>query len=96
MTPEQAQAFHGQVWQAIEDLGNQECEEDCWGVDYSAAIRALFAVIYQHRPEMPEVPEGKTLFPGWRVYCTSCGRRYPCSELKDVASELGVEGNADE
>lgn len=100
MTPNE---LHSALWQAIEDLGTrcttgtdapmEPCDEcDACQSDMSAAQRALFQVIFHHRPEpLPTPPEGKPLFPGWQQNCMECQRRYPCTTVADVGDGLCVE-----
>jgi len=81
-------AFHSRVWQSIEDLGTRcltgtDAPKDPCGIcdaccsDLAAAQRALFAVIYRHRPDKHAV-------------CAYCGVPYPCPTMLDVADDNGL------
>lgn len=93
-----AQAFHSALWQVIENLGTRcgqsdgpvdpddmcpMCEQ-C-DIDYSAATKALFAVIYIHRPDGMAEPQI-----GDKVDCPHCEAEYPCRTLRAVADDLGL------
>jgi len=84
----QVHEFHRRVLARIRELGGKEGHSDA---DYLAT--ALFDVADRHRPEPePDVPEGKTLFLGWRPSCVGCYETLaPCPTLLDVATAIGVE-----
>lgn len=90
-------ALHHAVWRAIEDLHAPDCGgcsiSGCCDANVDGAAKALFTVIYRHRPE--PVPTASVtappLYPGWRPVCMNCGGSYyPCSTLCDVAWDLLV------